>query len=80
MQRKGRKTLGWDSGWWTMLYREESGPLARPRTMSRERARVGEGKREAGKREKLQRKTLASREDRREAQRTKKADDGTLAR
>ena len=28
MQRKGRSTLGWDSGWWTMLYREESGPLA----------------------------------------------------
>ena len=67
-------------GWWTMLQGEESGPLAHGHDSRGERGRVGEGERESGRREKLQRKTLARRGDLREAQRKTKAFEGTLAR
>ena len=47
VQRKGRSTLGWDSGWWIMLYKRGVGPSStRPPHESRERGRVGEGERE----------------------------------
>ena len=80
MQRKGRSMLGWDSLWWTMLYRGVWPSSTRPRLKSRKRGGEWAKEIEAGKREKLQRKTLARRGDLREAQWKTKAEEGTLAR
>ena len=86
MQRKGRNMLGWDSGWWTMLYKERSRALQHTAATQEQRRRVMlEGERESGRRRdsgkgrEAAAKTLARRGDLREAQRKTKAKEGTLS-
>ena len=89
MQRKGRNMLGWDSGWWTMLYKERSRALQHTATTQEQRGksdvrgREGEWAKERGRRGEegeAVAKTLARRGDLREAQRKTETREGTLAR